>query len=106
MLLKSNSSKWEQCYDIFNCITIKPGEFKNNRILIDLSNEINLKHKILNSLMPIMEIWSGQKLSQNLIIYGIRGHSQTTLTGILGLLIPSVPFSLTSFLLYKLTMYH
>ena len=48
---------------------------KNNRIIIDVvTNQKKLYYNISQTLMPILESWSGKKLSPNPIIYGIRRY--------------------------------
>ena len=49
-------------------------ELKNNTILYDISRLPQLRHEVLTSVLPILEDWSGQKLSKNFIIYGIRRY--------------------------------
>ena len=49
-------------------------ELKNNTILYDIARLPQLRHEVLTSVLPILEDWSGQKLSKNVIIYGIRRY--------------------------------
>ena len=47
---------------------------KRNKILIDIIDKTGLKNIIKTALKPILQDWSGQILSENVIIYGIRRY--------------------------------
>ena len=48
---------------------------RNNKIIIDIvTNQKKLNYIISQTLLPILESWSGKKLSPNPIIYGIRRY--------------------------------
>ena len=50
-------------------------ELKNNTLIIDIvTNQIKLQAMISKTLLPILENWSGQILSSDPIIYGIRRY--------------------------------
>ena len=50
-------------------------ELKNNTVLIDVvTNHVKLQSMISQTLLPILEKWSGQKISSDPIIYGIRRY--------------------------------
>ena len=50
-------------------------EMKNNTVIIDVvTNHVKFQTMISQTLLPILEKWSGQKLSSDPIIYGIRRY--------------------------------
>ena len=49
-------------------------ELKNNTILYNIGKFPQLRHEVISTVLPIIETWSGQKLSKKVIIYGIRRY--------------------------------
>ena len=47
---------------------------KFGRIVIDISKQWNVRTNISQTMLPILEDWSSQKLSQTFIIHGIRRY--------------------------------
>ena len=47
---------------------------KHDRIVIDISKQWNVRTNISQTILPILEDWSSQKLSQTFIIHGIRRY--------------------------------
>ena len=47
---------------------------KRNKILIDIVDDTDAQNIIKTALKPILQDWSGQILSENVIIYGIRRY--------------------------------
>ena len=49
-------------------------ETKNNILLIDMENLTNVESVVLQTLKPLIENWSNVKLSNDLVIWGIRRY--------------------------------
>ena len=59
------------------CVFIYISEMKNNTQMLklqDTSLSSLIETEVLLSLRPILETWSGQKLSRNHVLYGIRRY--------------------------------
>ena len=49
-------------------------ELKHNTVLLNIADNTVVQNAITQTILPILESWSGQKISPNIIVYGIRRY--------------------------------
>ena len=47
---------------------------KNNNLLMKMTNPKNIENVILKTLKPVIEKWANEKLSSEIVIWGIRRY--------------------------------
>lgn len=55
-------------------IHIDHPEMRNNTLLIEMANSEIVKETIVKTLKPLVEVWSNEKLSSDVVIWGIRRY--------------------------------